>query len=89
MGQRPDLGLASNDVRDIAVAHPNIASMARDVIWIATAAGVSRFDPSIPSFTTFTTADGLPSNSVRALAVLPNGSIAFATDAGLATYAGP
>ncbi|HEX2677074.1 MAG TPA: hypothetical protein VHM19_10555 [Polyangiales bacterium] len=88
-GSSPSPGLASNDVRAIAVAHPTIAGTARDVIWIGTAAGVSRFDPSVPSFTTFTTSDGLPSNSVRSIAVLPNGSIAFGTDAGLAVYAGP
>jgi hypothetical protein len=81
--------LASNDVRDVAVARAvSIAGVARDIIWIATAAGVSRFDPSIPAFTTFTTDDGLPSNSVRAIVVLKNGDKVFGTDSGVAQYKG-
>jgi hypothetical protein len=81
--------LASNDVRDVTVARGvSIAGVARDIIWVATAAGVSRFDPSIPSFTTFTTDDGLPSNSVRAIVVLKNGDKVFGTDSGVAQYKG-
>ena len=82
--------LANDDVRAIAVAKAvNIGGVVRDVIWIATAAGVSRFDPTIPSFTTFTTLDGLPHNSVHSVLVLSNGDKVFGTDAGLALYKGP
>jgi hypothetical protein len=82
--------LASNDVRDLAVAHDvSIAGVVRDIIWVATSAGVSRFDPSIPSFTTFTADDGLPSNGVQTVVVLKNGDKVFGTDLGLAQYKGP
>ena len=82
--------LASNDVRALAVSRPSFgASGARDVVWIATSEGVSRFDPSIPSFITLTTADGLPSKSVKSVVVLPNGDKLFGTDAGIALYRGP
>jgi ligand-binding sensor domain-containing protein len=85
----PAPSLASNDVRAVAVATAvNIAGVARDIVWIATAAGVSRFDPSIPSFATFTTADGLPSDSVRSVIVLANGHKVFGTDSGVAVYTG-
>ncbi len=83
----PAPGLGSNDVRDIKVTRSTINSITRDVIWIATSAGVSRFDPSIPSFTTFTVADGLPSNSVRSITFV-NGTKVFATDGGVALYTG-
>ncbi|MET0385006.1 MAG: hypothetical protein ABW321_03555, partial [Polyangiales bacterium] len=52
--------LIDNDVRGIAVAQPQLAGAAREVLWIATDNGVSRFDPAIPSFTSVTTAQGLP-----------------------------
>lgn len=82
--------LASNDVRALAVSRPSFGeSGARDVVWIATGSGVSRFDPSIPSFITLTTADGLPSNSVKSVVVLPNGDKLFGTDGGIALYRGP
>jgi ligand-binding sensor domain-containing protein len=82
--------LASNDVRAVALARGvSIAGVARDIVWVATAAGVSRFDPSIPSFTTLTVDDGLPSSSVRAVVVLKNGDKVFGTDSGLAQYKGP
>jgi hypothetical protein len=81
--------LPSNEVRGIAVARAvNLAGNARDVLWISTASGVSRFDPSIPSFTTFTEQDGLPDDSARAAVVLLNGHKVFATDKGLALYRG-
>ncbi|HEY2732596.1 MAG TPA: hypothetical protein VGI70_01355, partial [Polyangiales bacterium] len=80
--------LASNDVRALAVSHPVIAGATRDVIWIATAAGVSRFDSQLESFTTFTSSDGLPSDSIRAVLVLANGDKLFGTDSGIALYKG-
>ena len=80
--------LISDDIRSFAIARETIANSARDVIWMGTAAGVSRLDSQLDSFTTFTTDDGLPSNSVRAVLVLPNGNKLFGTDSGLALYKG-
>jgi hypothetical protein len=81
--------LVSDDVRDIAVQRAvNLAGTVRDLIWIATGAGISRFDPSVPSFTTFTTSDGLPSSSTRKIAILANGVKLFASDSGLCAYSG-
>jgi ligand-binding sensor domain-containing protein len=80
--------LASDDVRALAVSHPVIAGATRDVIWIATGAGVSRFDSQLESFTTFTSVDGLPSDSIRAVLVLANGDKLFGTDSGIALYKG-
>jgi len=81
--------LASNTVNAVAVARTTIGGVARDVIWVATSSGVTRFDPTIPSFTSFTTADGLPSNTVRDVVVLTDGTKVFATAAGVARYTGP
>jgi len=82
--------LASDSVRDIAVARAvNIGGTARDIVWAATANGVSRFDASIPAITNFTTSDGLPSNNVQAVVIMPNGNKLFGTDAGVAVYTGP
>jgi hypothetical protein len=80
--------LSSDDVRSFAIARETIANSARDVVWLATAAGVSRLDSQLESFTTFTTDDGLPSTSVRAVIVLPNGNKLFGTDSGIALYKG-
>jgi hypothetical protein len=80
--------LASDDARSVAISSPMIGGSARDVIWVGTAAGVSRLDTQLDSITNFTTDDGLPSNSVRAVLVLPNGDKLFGTDAGIALYKG-
>jgi hypothetical protein len=81
--------LVSDDVRDIAVQRSvTLAGSARDVTWIATGAGISRFDPSVPSFITFTTSDGLPSNSTRKIAILASGVKLFASDSGMCAYNG-
>jgi ligand-binding sensor domain-containing protein len=82
--------LISSDNYAISVSRPVLGvSGQRDVAWIATGVGVSRFDPSIPSFTSFSSGDGLPSNSVRAVLVLSNGDKVIGTDSGLALYRGP
>jgi hypothetical protein len=88
-GDPPDPKLISNVVHSLAVSRVTLAGEARDVIWIGTDAGVSRFDPSVPSFMSLTIADGLPSNNVFSIAVLPNGNKLFGTAAGVAVYAGP
>ena len=63
-------------------------------VWIATAtAGVVRYQPSSDTWVYYTTASGLPSNDVRAVYLdkyAPSGrTIYFATDNGIAVYAGP
>lgn len=40
------------------------------------------------SFTTYTTAEGLPSNNIRDVAIAPDGSVWFATQAGVAQFNG-
>jgi len=88
-GDPPAPGLVSDDVRALAIQRVTIDSVARDVVWAGTGGGVSRFDPSVPSFMNLTTADGLPSNSVRSIVVLNDGSKIFGTDSGIARYVGP
>jgi streptogramin lyase len=61
---------------------------ANGMLWVATASGVASADRNNPNlsapsaWTTYTTADGLPSNSVNALAFF-NGTMYAGTDAGL------
>jgi hypothetical protein len=87
-GDAPAPGLVSNDVRDLVVARSKIGSDTRDIVWVATAAGVSRLDPTLPSFTSFTQEDGLPSNSVRTITLIRGDTKVFATDSGAVTYDG-
>jgi ligand-binding sensor domain-containing protein len=87
-GDVPAPGLAANDVRDLIVARTKIGSDTHDIVWIATSAGVSRLDPALPSFTTFTQEDGLPSNSVRTIALIRDDTKVFATDSGAVAYDG-
>ena len=51
--------------------------------------GVTRFDTTVGTLMNLTDDDGLPHASVVAIAVLLDGSKLFATDSGLARYAGP
>jgi len=80
--------LVSNEVRSIAITHPAIDGVAHDVIWLATSAGLNRFDASIPSFTTYTTTDGLPHNSVLKVLGLSSNEVLLATPTGLAIHHG-
>ena len=80
--------LVSNEIRSIAITHPVIDGAARDVIWLATSAGLNRFDASIPSFTTYTATDGLPDNSVLKVLGLPNNEVVLATPTGLVIHHG-
>jgi ligand-binding sensor domain-containing protein len=52
--------------------------------WFGTDRGVSRFDGT--TWTTFTVRDGLPANTVTALALAPNGGVWAATPKGLAVF---
>jgi hypothetical protein len=80
--------LLSNDVRSIAITHPYIDGVAHDVIWVATSAGLSRFDPEIPSFTNYTKSDGLPDNTVLRVVGLPSNELLLATPTGLVLHRG-
>lgn len=88
-GDAPAPGLVADTVEALAIHHETIAGTARDIVWIGTGGGVSRFDPSIPSFMNLTVADGLPSNSVRAIVILSDGTKVFGTPLGVARYTGP
>jgi ligand-binding sensor domain-containing protein len=79
--------LVSNDVRALAVTHPVFDDVAHDVVWIATNAGLTRFDPAIPSFTTFTTAGSLALTEMQRV-VAVSGGLLLATDKGMALYHG-
>ncbi len=56
------------------------------IMWIATSAGVIRYDGY--DWSTFTEEHGLPSRFVRCLRCLPGGSIVVGTDRGVATLVG-
>ena len=81
-------GLANNQVSSLAVSRETIAGTARDVVWVGTQGGVSRFDAQLETFVTLTMADGLPSEKVSDVLIMSDGSKLFATDAGIARYAG-
>jgi hypothetical protein len=80
--------LVSNDVRSVAITHPVINGFTHDVIWLGTSSGLSRFDPGIPSFTTYTKADGLPDNLVQRVLGVANNEVLLATPQGLAIHRG-
>jgi hypothetical protein len=82
-------GLVNNQINSVAVEPQIIDGATRDVVWIATNGGVSRFDARLGTFTSFTTSDGLPSVRVSKVLVLADGSKLFATDAGVARYTAP
>jgi hypothetical protein len=80
--------LVDDDVRSIAITHPVIDGVGHDVIWIGTAVGLSRFDPAVSSFTTYSIADGLPDNTVLRVVGLPSNELLLATPSGLAIHRG-
>jgi ligand-binding sensor domain-containing protein len=51
--------------------------------------GVTRIDAISASLMNLTTADGLPSASVRSIVILSDGTKLIGTDSGLARYTGP
>lgn len=62
---RPGSGLAAATIRRVLAS--------RDALWLATDAGVFRFDPRSGRTRRFTLGDGLPSEDVRCLARAPDG----------------
>jgi ligand-binding sensor domain-containing protein len=60
------VGLASNDVRDIAVDEAGL-------LWLATPEGVTRAAPGTATWRTYDVADGLPSQDITAVAVGDDG----------------
>jgi hypothetical protein len=87
--QSPEPGLPSNAIRCLASTQVTIGTMVHDVIWVGTDMGVTRIDAISASLMNLTTADGLPSASVRSIVVLSDGTKLIGTDAGLARYTGP
>jgi hypothetical protein len=82
-------GLPTAQLNDVLVHHVTIDDVARDVIWVATDVGVSRFDPALGAFMTLTASDGLPSAKVLDLLLFEDGSKLLATEGGVARYDGP
>jgi ligand-binding sensor domain-containing protein len=74
-------GLASNDIRSLAVT-------ADGTLWIATAAGLNAVEPGTDKIRTYTTKDGLPTNALISLYTDRDGSVWIgATEFGLARMA--
>ncbi|MCK5148653.1 hypothetical protein KAR48_18000, partial [bacterium] len=65
------------------LVHPNVHSIAEDdhgTLWIATATGLSRFDPYLESFTNYTEKQGLPTSELKHFAKrLSDGNIYLGT----------
>lgn len=80
--------LVSNEVVTLAVTHPVIGNVAHEVVWIGTSSGLSRFDPAIPSFTTYTESEGLLGSRVLRVVALTGGDLLLGTDAGLMLFYG-
>lgn len=80
--------LVSNDVQALAVTQPVIQGVTREIVWIGTRAGLSRFDPILPSFTTYAGTGNLPSDNVLDVITLPNQQLLVGTDKGLSAYRG-
>ena len=57
-----------------------------DNLWIGTTTGLARLSADRTTWTTFTTANGLPNNSIFDLAQLGDGRIAISTENGLSLY---
>ena len=75
-----NLGLASNNTKAVAVDGANN-------IWIATDAGVSRFNPGGNSWQNFNTSNSaLASNNINSIGVDTSGKVWVATDVGVSSY---
>lgn len=59
-----------------------------NLLWVGTDAGLARFDPADAAWTVFTTANGLPNNSVGDVVQLRNGWFAISHAAGVVQYRG-
>jgi len=71
-------GLPSAYIADIAIG-------SGDIVWLATSAGLVRFDGT--NWTTYNTSNsGLPSNEALCVAVVNNANVWVGTDAGLGHY---
>jgi hypothetical protein len=81
-------GLGAVQVRGVAVERVTLGSSTRDFVWLATSGGLVRLDTANDGFARFTTADGLPSNDVRAVLVTSGGLKVLGTARGLGRYAG-
>ncbi len=57
-----------------------------NIFWLGTSEGLSRFDISTGTFTTYTTADGLPNNIIYALEEDRHGNLWISTNKGLSRF---
>ena len=80
-------GLASNDVRDVAIDVVTVNGSGREIAWAATGGGLSRIDAG-RSIVSITTADGAPSNDLRSVLVLADHTKVVGTTGGAFTYSG-
>jgi signal transduction histidine kinase/ligand-binding sensor domain-containing protein len=58
----------------------------RNRVWVATANGLSRFEPQTENFTRYTTREGLPDNAINSLQEDAQGRLWIGTDKGLARF---
>lgn len=59
-----------------------------DILWVGTSAGLARFDPGEATWRVFTTANGLPNNSIADMVQLRNGWLAISHAGGVVEYRG-
>jgi ligand-binding sensor domain-containing protein len=89
MSQRVDLSLETTSGLLANFTNGNdVSALAwyKGYLWAGTTGGVVRWDPSTRSYTQFTTNGALPHNSVRAVAVGPEGALWFGTGSGVTRY---
>ncbi len=86
--QRIDLGLAEATLLNEFSMANDINALAWDgtYLWSGTTGGVVRWDPTDGSHQLFTTADGLISNNIEAIAVDIDGTIWFGTPDGVTQH---
>ncbi len=73
-------GLPTSLLKRVAIAPPPDGGMGDGAVWIATDAGLVRFDGAV--FTTYGTTHGLPSAFVKDVLPLADGSVVAVTDDG-------
>ncbi len=77
--ENDSLTISSNHIHSIYIDQKNI-------IWIGTDGGLNRFDPEKEVFTSITTHEGLPNNTVWGIVEDDNNTLWLSTNNGLASY---